>query len=96
VKVDVEITESPSITLDIHICAERRGYRVTWEGRNIEARVIAFLDSRRSTHAFHEVEDAWVNGWIYPELFDYMYPQCEHGMLLTLCYGPGHYPPDNY
>jgi hypothetical protein len=27
-------------------------------------------------------------------LLDVLYPQCEHGLSLDLCAGPGHYPPD--
>jgi hypothetical protein len=30
-----------------------------------------------------------------PEMGAYFYPICEHQMSAHLCYGPGHYPPDD-
>lgn len=73
----------------LHICKERRAIRVRWDGRpeDVTRRVIAYLDARKSTHAW-EILDmpptmAELQAWLYPE--------CEHGLSLDNCYGPQHY-----
>jgi len=81
-----------TVQIMLHICDARRGYRVTWTGRpqDVAKRVIAFLDARKSTHAW-DVEELPAG---MPELDAYLYPTCEHGLSLDLCYGPQHYPYD--
>lgn len=82
-----------TVQIMLHICADRRGYRVTWTGRPAEvtARVIAFLDARKSTHAWDVLELPAVMG----DLQEWLYPLCEHGLSLDLCAGPQHYPYDD-
>lgn len=74
-------------TLQIHICAARRGYRVTF---STQAQAIAFLSARTKTHAWDELEGGSVPAE-WTELLDYLYPLCEHGLSLNLCNGPNHY-----
>lgn len=51
------------ITLEAHICDQRRSYRVTFEGPQAEIMAMLFIDARRSTHVIQEVvlfEECWV------------------------------------
>jgi hypothetical protein len=81
------------IALDIHICAQRRSYRVTFTGPDAEAHALAFLAARTSTHAFAEIDSEPIDfsDGAYPLLHDFLYPVCEHGLSADLCYGPQHY-----
>ena len=80
--------------LHIHICAERRGYNVTF---STEDQAIAFLTPKSSTHAWWELNTENSAGprgsvpvsWI--KLQEFLYPTCEHGMSADLCYGPDHF-----
>ncbi len=78
-----------TVQIMMHICAARRGYRVTWTGRpeDVTKRVIEFLDARKSTHAWDVLELPAVMG----DLTAWLYPECEHGLSLDNCYGPQHY-----
>ena len=82
------------ITLHLHICNERRGYNVIWEGPNAEADALKYITDRGRTHAVWERESDPV-GLEYGKLLDYLYPTCEHGLSEWLCEGPNHYPSDN-
>jgi hypothetical protein len=84
-----------TITIESHNCAARHGYLVTFEGDNLEARVLAFMDGRSSTHAFCEVEESPFDGKLYPLLAERLYPTCPHGLSASLCEGPNHYPRDD-
>jgi hypothetical protein len=81
------------VKLEIHICEDRRSYFVTWEGNgaDVEARIIAFLKARSSTHAYYELESEPFDFATYPALEAFLYPSCEHGLSLSNCYGPQHY-----
>jgi hypothetical protein len=79
------------IALDIHICDQRRSFRVTFTGPDAEAHALAFLAPRCSTHATHEIENEPIDSDAFPLLYAYLYPECEHGMSLSNCYGPQHY-----
>jgi hypothetical protein len=86
-------TQFVTVQIMLHICQDRRGYRVTWSGRpqDVTSRVIAFLDARKSTHAWDVLElPAGLD-----TLTEWLYPLCEHGMSLDLCAGPQHYPYDD-
>jgi hypothetical protein len=83
------------ITLEMHICDQRRSYLVTFEGPNAEAWALRYIEARGSTHAVHEVEDKPFDVDKYPTLYDLLYPTCEHGLSAWLCEGPQHYPYDN-
>jgi hypothetical protein len=79
--------------LDIHICAERRGYRAVFA---TEDQAIAFLSVRYRTHAWCEVTNLHGPGTgsipaHWHRLIDYLYPICEHGLSEAYCYGPDHY-----
>jgi hypothetical protein len=81
-----------SIALDIHICDQRRSYKVKFEGDGpvVEARALEFVQARWSTHAIHELAAEPIPPE-YGQLFDLLYPTCEHGLDLSNCYGPQHY-----
>lgn len=74
-------------TLQIHICAERRGYRATFSN---QAQAITFLEARKSTHNWDEIDGGSVPAE-WADLLDYLYPTCEHGMSQNSCYGPDHF-----
>lgn len=81
-----------AITLDVHICNQRRAYRVTFApGPKAEALAVAFIEKRSATHAFSEAEDAPFSYNEYPRLTECLYPTCEHGLSASLCSGPNHY-----
>lgn len=81
------------ITLDMHICDQRRGYRVVFEGDGpeVEVRAIEFIQARWSTHVPSEPDDAQFDVNKYEKLYALLYPQCEHGLSESNCYGPQHY-----
>lgn len=83
-----------SVTLETHVCAARHSYKVTFEGPEAEATALAFIDGRSSTHAFAELDDKPLDYEQFPLLYEVLYPTCEHGMSLDLCYGPAHYATD--
>ena len=91
----------PAITLHIHVCDQRRGYRVTFEGPDAEDRAIAFLKDRSSTgryavghqfgnHNWWEDDDDPIDEQ-YTRLIDFLYPLCEHQMSADNCHGPDHF-----
>ena len=82
-------TQFVTVQVMLHICAARRGYQVTWTGRpeDVTKRVIAFLEPKSSTHAWDVLD-------LSPELTElsaWLFPECEHGLSLSNCYGPQHY-----
>ena len=81
-----------TIKLEIHKCEQRSSYLVTFDGDGpeVEARALAFIEARWTTHAVHEVEDEPIAEQ-YGTLLDRLYPTCEHGLSLSNCYGPQHY-----
>lgn len=86
-------TTATAIRFEVHICAERRSYFVTF---STEAQALAYLTPRGATHASwpateadaERVMDTW------PLMADKLWPTCEHGLSASLCAGPGHYPAD--
>jgi len=85
-------TQIETASLMIHICADRRGYKVTFSN---EDQAISFLKARSSTHAWWELDTEDGGQGSVPvswtKLLDYLYPLCEHGLSLDLCEGPDHY-----
>jgi hypothetical protein len=80
-------------TIHVHICAERRGYNVTF---STEDQLIAYLTPRNSTHTWWELaaEDHSQARSVpveWRKALDFLYPMCEHGMGLDGCYGPDHF-----
>lgn len=80
-----------TITLDVHICDQRRSYLVIFEGPKAESMALAFIDSRDNNHVFSEVREAPLLLTLYPRLADCLYPTCPHGLSADLCEGPQHY-----
>lgn len=75
-------------TLHVHICAQRRGYNVTF---STEAQALDYLTARQSTHAWSEIGENGSVPTTWTALLDYLYPTCEHGMSANLCHGPDHF-----
>ena len=83
----------PPITLEIHICDQRRSYLVTFEGPDAQRMAIEFVKTRSATHAIWELQDQ-PDRWIdhrHGELLELLYPTCPHGLSESNCYGPQHY-----
>ena len=90
-------TGTETATLHVHICAERRGYNVTF---STEDQALAFLAPKASTHTWWELgADGQPEGQdnapsipaTWTRLLEFLYPVCEHGLSADLCYGPNHY-----
>ena len=97
----------PVFKLEVHICNQSRSYYPSF---NTEDQVLGFIARREAQdEAWREANaaPAWSGGHTYTELEDYpipetwsrvwdlLYPSCPHNLSLDLCYGPGHYPPDD-
>lgn len=76
-----------TVTLQIHICAQRRSYRATF---TTQEQAVDFINRRYSTHAVSELEDCPVPG-DWKALLEALYPTCEHNMSQSSCYGPDHF-----
>jgi hypothetical protein len=92
-----------AITLVAHHCANRHTYLVHFEGSAAETTALRFIQERATTHSIVEPyeddanvpeEQRYVDGLLYPRLYAELHPLCEHGMSLSLCYGPSHYASD--
>lgn len=85
------------LVLDVHICDQRRSYRATFATDEAAA---DFIARKRSTCAMEIVNDEDGEGdaiaAAFPKALDVLFPTCEHGLSQSLCFGPGHYPPDSY
>jgi hypothetical protein len=80
-----------AVTLEIHICDQRRSYLATF---STEAQALAFCKPKSATHAFFTVPGSpLANGW--ENLEAWLYPTCVHGLSDALCAGPDHYPADS-
>lgn len=98
-----EADATPALTLDVHICDERRSYLVSFateqQALDFIARQAADAEAQRTEtgaapwaggHAYSEIESSPIpEGW--DRLYDLLYPKCEHGLSAALCYGPEHY-----
>lgn len=62
---------------------------VRFYGPNAEDNALAFLE-RREAYAVEEIPIALA----YDRLLAVLFPECEHGLSLAMCAGPGHYPMD--
>lgn len=86
-----EMSRDP-IQLDVAVCWNwGRSYRV---GFATEEAAVDFVERKRESCALGEVEGTPVPSR-YGRLLAALYPECDHGLSLQLCYGPGHYPPDS-
>lgn len=77
-----------TIALEISICDQRRSYIARFA---TEEQALRFCEARNSTHAFHELQDEPIDPPAVPALYSFLYPDCEHGLSLSNCYGPQHY-----
>lgn len=99
--MDMNATLSPAITLNVHICNQRRSYEVKFFGEAAEDAALAFITKRYEAkgpndygnHVISELQEAPV-GSEFGRLLDLLHPLCEHGMSADLCAGPNHYPAD--
>lgn len=66
--------------------------RVVFEGPEADERAVAYMAARGHL-VIEGGED--VDWDLYPLTFAALNPECEHGMALWLCAGPGHYPADH-
>lgn len=55
-----------------------------------EEQAIEFMDRKASTLAF--TLDEAINYVDTPKIIAHLFPSCEHGLSLSLCEGPNHYP----
>jgi hypothetical protein len=83
------------LVLDVHICDQRRSYRVTFAPGNDQV-AANFVNSRRNYCAIMELAEMdhdapAVDYNVWPLFYDALYPTCEHGLSLQLCEGPDHY-----
>jgi hypothetical protein len=85
-----EANDAAEIVIEAHNCANRHTYRVVFTGAEAEQRALSFIAERRSTHAFHELESHKIPDTA-GKLLAYLYPECEHGLSLSNCFGPQHY-----
>ena len=76
------------IALEIHICDQRRSYVARFA---TEDQALAFVERKASTHAPHEIESEPLDFATAPRLLAWLYPECEHGLSPSNCYGPQHY-----
>lgn len=68
-------------------------YQVTFEGPQAEVTALAYMSARKGLH-FSEVFDRPFCHITYPRMADALYPQCHHGLDLSLCmdpYGDAHF-----
>lgn len=68
-------------------------YEVTFTGADAEDRALAYMSARKGLH-FAAVEDRPFSFNAFPRLEDVLYPQCHHGLDLSLCmdpYGDAHF-----
>jgi hypothetical protein len=87
---------TPVLRLLVRVCAQNHTYRVSFQGPHAEDTALAFIARKSHDCAFHEVEDEPYDPSAFPRVFDVLNPSCDHNLSLSNCFGPGHYPPDNY
>ncbi|MFF4777473.1 hypothetical protein ACFY05_31920 [Microtetraspora fusca] len=89
--MDQATVEAPgqegAITLEIHICDQRRSYLATFA---TEDQAIAFIERKSATHAFHTLPEFPIDDQ-YARLWETLDPTCDHGLREALCMGPDHY-----
>lgn len=64
---------------------------VRFVGDNVDARAAEYI--KRKGHFVFMVDDDQYDG--HPLMQEALHPSCEHGLSLSLCAGPNHYPMDN-
>jgi hypothetical protein len=88
---DAPAATTDTVTLELHHCRNRQSHLVTFEGPDAEAWAVAYLSSRLSTHAVHELRTRPFSYQRFPKLAELLYPTCGHGMSADLCEGPEHW-----
>lgn len=80
--------DTAMVTLEIHICRERRSYLASF---STPQQAVAFIERKSSTHNFSEIKAQPIPEQGWDALLDALYPTCEHGMSEGSCYGPMHF-----
>ncbi len=75
----------PQAVITVHVCRERRTYRMVVEN---EQAAVAFIERKSSTCAFDAEGDIPAE---WAALTEALWPTCEHGMSRDSCYGPDHF-----
>lgn len=58
-----------------------------------EDQALAYIERKRGTVEVWEIEESeHAVPDQYERLLEVLHPTCEHGLSLSLCHGPGHYP----
>lgn len=84
---------SPLVLL-VHLCAERRTSRVTFEA-GADTLAALFIAAHGSVCTIAQDYDAApVADSEWTATLAALNPECEHGLSLQLCSGPNHYPAD--
>lgn len=85
---------SQPIVLEVHICDQRRSYKATFTGPEADALAAQFIKDKNATcnhvcYPWDQEDEVWATADLTVAA---LYPTCEHGMSLSLCYGPYHFP----
>lgn len=78
------------LTMEAHICDQRRSYVVSWQGTDadVDTRAAEWMKERGMRYAFLDIEEYPVNWTRFPKVYAYLYPTCDHGLSLAGCYDP--------
>lgn len=101
---DVPHADADPLTIEVHVCDERRSFIVSFDGpaAHAEATALRYMDhlNEQAKHAgytwgnyaFHLDESNPPSPEQFPKLYDRLFPLCGHGMSLDLCEDPiNHY-----
>ncbi len=75
--------------LTLYIC---NAGRVVFDGPGADFRAVEFM--KRKPHLTFYPDDSY-DPQDFPLVDEVFNPSCEHGLSLSLCAGPNHYPMDN-
>jgi hypothetical protein len=79
------------ITLEVSANGGWNYFTARFIGPNADAIAAEYI--KRKGHLVIMCDDEQLDN--YPLTYNALYPSCEHGLSLSLCAGPNHYPMDN-